>query len=302
MKTHRLILAVSILCVCFSSVAFATCIPQKTFTNFNTVENPGSYYYVPFGDLSITSADFVGRFWETGNRSGVNEGSYDDALWLLDSYYFPGTDKWYLNGNLGDGGVAGCPVISMTLTVEDQKNGQFVSMAIFEDLPRTVTYDFSKIGADTPLVPIPRPRLTRTQRLGDGNVEVDIAADDASAGVFNGDTSSNADITSHVIYVANVTNGTVPTDPFDHDVVSGGWTQLAVAANGGSALGVVIDCQDASTDRAVAAGMEIDGVAPTTVGARTIVECDSNLADPSGKFKLIDRPAKPGKGKPIKRR
>ena len=91
----------------------ATCIPAKNFANFNTIESPGSYYYIHFGDVTVTNSDFIGRFWESGNRAGKNEGTYDDADWLRESYYYPGTDSWYLNGNLGDEGVMGCPVISL---------------------------------------------------------------------------------------------------------------------------------------------------------------------------------------------
>jgi hypothetical protein len=289
MKKFLVALILILLFVTGATVVTATCIPAKTFANFNTIEDPGAYFYIRFNDPTITELNMLGRFWQTSNRGTANEGAYDNTNWLVDSYYYPNTDSWYLNGNLASAGVNGCPATSLTVMVEDQKNGKFVAMAILEDVGRSVDFDFSKGGMDTPTVPIPRPRLTNLMRQG-LDVVFDLSVDDASAGVYNFDTVGGAEITSVVIYEA--------VNPVSLDITIGGWTMIGSTTNGGSVSGLAADCSDTANNTSVAAGVEINGIAPMTVGQATLIECSTNLADPHPGVQIPESPSKPGRGKP----
>ena len=267
MKRSSLLIHTAILCLVFlSTMSFnlANCIPGKSFTNFNTIENPGAYYYIHFGDVTINATDLVARFWQTDNRGAANEDMYDDSLWLLDSPYFPATDQWYLNGHLGAAGVRGCPLDSLTLVIEDQKNGQFVAMAVLEDLPRSVEYDYSKLGTDMQAIAIPQPQLSNVTFVGPEAI-FDLTVNDASDGIYNLDTGDGADITQVIIYQA--------INPSSMAIVASDWQQIGSTTNGGSAFGLVADCLDPGDQPAIAVGMEINGVPPTIVGVASFIDC-----------------------------
>jgi len=80
-----------------------------------------------------------------------------------------------------------------------------------------------------------------------------------------------------------------------------GWTQVGgdFAAGGGPASDAA-DCSNTANDVWYGVGVVVDGQAPAFAASLVQVECDPNLADPSGRFKLIDRPDKPGRVKPNK--
>ena len=90
-------------------------------------------------------------------------------------------------------------------------------------------------------------------------------------------------------------------NPTSSDIAAGGWTQIGTTGNGGTIAGLVVDCSNTVDDTSIAAGIGGDSIGPITVGQATLIECDPTLADP-GKFKLIERPGKPGNGKPVKKR
>jgi hypothetical protein len=288
MKATRLILALIIAALVLTTgTAFAACIPAKDFGTWSQGGSTGYVYnYLRFGDTSITVADLSGRFWETNNAAAANNGTASESSWL--GQYYAGADATYILGDWGAGTV-GCPVGAMTVMVEDNKNGGFITMSANE---KPGNKNFLWIGQDWTAASIPRPRVTGSGRSGT-DVIVDVMVDDASGGSYDPDANGGGQITGVPIFQA--------VNPTSNDIAAGGWSSIGVAPNGGSVAGLAVDCSDTANNTSIAAGVEIEGEAPTTVGPATIIECDPNLADP-GKFKLIERPSKPGNGKPIKRR
>jgi hypothetical protein len=269
----------------------ALCIPAKTFTNYNTIEVAGAYYYILWGDPSTTSDDIDARFWETNNRAGSNEGSYDDALWLPESIYYPGQDLWYLNGVLSSAGVFGCPKEGLTVVGTNSKTGTFFAASIDETPGRSVDFDFSRMLMDFPTAPMASPRLVASSRTGT-DINLTVQVDDASAGVFGG---ADAAITDVVIYSA--------VSPGSTEIAAGGWIEIGRIGSAAGQTSVVVDCSaEPPIQQSVGAGMQIGGVDPTHVSPQqSLVECDGNLADP-GRGKLVPAdPGKPGRGTPKRR-
>ena len=289
-RIHLLLLFATVIVLLIAVLPVsANCAPAKTFTMYNTIETPGAYYYILWGDTSVTSDDIDARFWETGNRSGANEGTYDDSEWLIDSLYYPGTDLWYLNGNLGAAGVSGCPNTSLTVVGTNSKTGTFFSAVIEETPPRSQTYDYSRLLTDFPTVAMPPPRIISSTRTGT-DVNISVQIDDASAGVFGG---AGAEISDVVIYQA--------VSPTSTDIASG-WVEIGRIGGPAGTTSVLVDCSDPNVQASIGAGLAISNVDPINVGPdQSLVECDAHLADP-GRGRSIDRPDKPGRGTPPKRR
>jgi hypothetical protein len=256
--------------------ADATCIPAKTFTNFNTIESPGAYYYIHWFDTAVTSDDIVARFWQSGTRAASNEGNYDDADWLLDSSYYPGQDLWYLNGNLGHAGVVGCPVGSLTVVANNTRTGGWLMATIDETRPRSVSFDYSRLATDFDGFE-QRLNITATSRAG-GEVFATLFVPDPTGAVYGG----GASVTSIGVYSIFADRGSTPSRD-----VSSGWMLEASVPGAGGFVDVAVVCSDSVKNQYLAMGIEADGVAPTHVGIPREIECSPNLAEP--KFKLVPR-------------
>jgi hypothetical protein len=271
--------------------AEASCLPAKLFSTWDF--DDGVYFYVNnfSGDFTGT----VGAFWETGNRALSNEGTYPVNEWL--SYY--AGYGWYLNGNMGDSRVTGCPATQMIVVVtEDGADGSlsnFIAGAANETPAKGNAFNY----ADLTFTPIPAPSVTGSTRLADNNVEVDLLIADPAAGYSTRDGIPATDVIT-AINIYTIKSNTRPTsNPAD-------WTLAQSAAYAGgdtSVVGLVADCQDQGTDTWLGAGIEFGGEYSSeliTVG--NVVECDPALADPDDKFQLIQGKGKgQKKGKPFQR-
>ena len=284
----RLTLTLALAASMIALPAAANCIPAKTFTNFNTIETPGAYLYIHWFDTAVTSDDIVGRFWQTGNRAASNEGTYDDAAWLLDSYYYPGQDLWYLNGNLGDAGVIGCPAGSLTVAATNTRTAGWFMATIDETPPRSVTFDYSRLGTDFNALE-QRLTIVSSSRLGP-DVVVTVSVPDPSVAVYGG----GASVTSIGVYSLVADRGTTPSKD-----ISAGWTLVSTVPGTGGFVDLPVNCADVATNQFLAMGIEVDGVPPTHVGHAREIECNPNLADP--KFKIIQRPDRSGRTPPKRR-
>lgn len=267
--------------------ANATCIPAK---DFNTWDSP-EYWYVFWGGGSAADSTLVtGNFWEAGNRTAANEGEYDASNWLN---YFPGYG-WYLQGNLGDGGVVGCPEGQLILTVTDPTPASgthfFVTSAI-EDPSARVFFHFG--GADIDFLPMPSPQVIASSRTGT-DVNVSLQFDDVGAAFYTRNVTTAADvIDSVVLYQAKGTNPGPAVD---------GWTEIGRFPYAGGAIDaeVTVDCAD-ETLTFLAAGLSVDAFDLAHVSAAVAIECDPNLADPDDKFDIIRERGKGQKrGKPFR--
>ncbi len=287
MKHITLTIMAFALVVALAPSAQAICSPPKTFGSWDT--NLGYYTYVT--GWNQNNALTTGSFWQTGARADHNEGTHTDDAWMR---YYPGYGG-YISGNLGDGGVVGCPSGNMIL-VMTQDNGDgtasFAASRESENLGGFFAFQQPNLAFTT----IPRPRATASSRAGaDVVLDLELSAID---GGFATRTAQANPITAFNLYTFHGA-----ADP-GRDV--GAWTLHSTIPYAGgvtAASAVSFSCADDGNDTFVAAGLVIDGVVSLQVSGSTALECDPTLADPDDKFDIIrDRGQGQKKGKPFRDR
>lgn len=292
------------LAICDNSAGFTQTPKGGTF----------DYNYLVFGTDSTSGggaqdgAGLAGKFWRLGSRATANEGTTATSDWVLT---FAGA--WYIDGNWASlPGTVGCASGNpMAIVVEDRtldgSAGLFAAGAAdsFVVCPRE--WDMSgdanfncatrptRTWADWTGQPIPRPRVTGSSRVAP-NVVLDLQFDDVASGFFNGGNGRSAYsvITGYVVKTQTL----LKTAPAPGAANTAAWTAIAntaTAAGGASIAGVSVNCADPNTFVYVATALQFDGGDQSSyVSQPTVVECDPTLADPD-RFKLIDKPSKPGK-------
>ncbi len=269
----------------------ANCIPAKTFGSLESTT--GQYTYINFGDFDSDLSSFRGSFYTPGpgSKSTNNNGTYPISEWLRK--YYDGTDNWYLQGNLGDARVLGCPF--QTLTVEiwaDNGNAgdrTFIKLDADENFVRQYNFNFAGCDGRDFLTAATAPvyRVTSSSRTGDtvtthGNIS------SANAGEYSCDGATNP------IEAINVYTLSSP-DPPPSDVGAGWTLDGAVGPNGGE-YSVDADCPTVNEDLWVATGI-VAGGDPLVLGTPTRIECDRILADPRirihGRPGTVDRVHRP---------
>lgn len=279
------------------STVSATCIPAKDFSSWTFTR--GAYYYVFFAaDSAVVNQagglppGMGGAFWQPGNRAGANEGTYGVAGWL--GYLAP--YGWYLNGNLGDGGVVGCPTGSILVVATDPSpaGGSRTDVIITQANEDPTEAPFFFTGPNLTFQPMPQPQVTGSSRSA-SSVLVDLVFDDPARSFYSTyGTAATEHITNIVLFSAK------GADP-GRDLA--GWTEIGrfpYAGGQTSAPQFTVDCTDPA-DTFLAAGLVMsDGFVPTHVSASIAIECDATLADPDDKFDLIRERGKGSKrGKPF---
>jgi hypothetical protein len=282
MKRNLWIGIVAATVVMFAAVSTtgAICIPPKLFSTYNG--NTGTYYYVQFGTTNDDNST-VGQFWQTGARAAANEGTCTSDQWIIVNGYYPGTDSWYLNGDMGGlGCMNGCVSTDITVTGGHTTAGTWFAASVGES-GGVPAFDFTSLATNVVAVDA-TPRVSSSSRSGDV-VTVNFATPDLTGGV-------TGDVVLGTATIYKIASATRPSND-----LATGWVAVAdVAAAGGTATDSA-DCADPNTNVWYGLGVTVEGEAPSFVSSLVEVECDPNLADPDDRFRLIDRPSKPGRGK-----
>lgn len=262
------------------SSAGAICSPPKLFSTYNAVA--GQYFYVQFGTTNDDN-NTVGQFWQTGARTAGNEGTCSADQWIIVNGYYPGTDSWYLNGDLGGlTCMVGCPSGDLTVTGGHATSGTWFAASVGES-GGVPAFDFTTLATNLVAVDA-TPRVSSSSRSGD-IVTVNFSTPDLTGGVYG-------DLVLGTATIYKISSATRPSND-----LGTGWVAVAdVAASGGTATDGA-DCADPNTNVWYGLGVTVEGEAPSFVSSLVEVECDPNLADPDDRFRLIDRPSKPGRGK-----
>lgn len=253
--------------------ASANCIPGKVFASIDPANALYVYVQMNGGDNDSVTA----RFWQDGNRSAGNEGSYDDARWLLP---FGGPGRYYISGDLGDADAAGCITGRMNLLLQNNNGGVVDFMfATAAEGTGAAAYDFARIGSpELSSAPLPRPRVLSSSRAG-STVNLNVVVDAATGGT-HGDNAA-ADVSYRVMQ----TTGTA-----DPGRGAAAYTVLGTVTPGSPAP-FTVDCTNTATDRWIATQLVIDGGQQVgdLVSAPVRINCNPALADPDKGFKVIDR-------------
>lgn len=285
MKARRFFgcLTVAAIVALLAPSALAGCIPPKTFSTWNALQ--GVYKYIYFGDASGDSSHLVGSFWQTDNPATNNQ-AYAVQEWLLDNYYFPMQDSWYLNGNLG-AAEPDCIFGHMTLEASNTVTGGSFMTAVTETPGAFVDYDFSIFANIDTRGQVTQPRINSSSRNVD-IVTLNVTVDPTVVG-------GEATVDNTEILVQIGPDG-VPPAGRDPEV---GWSTIGSTGGNGGTIDVDVDCSGvAPGDNAFIGVAYLSGGGRGEVsGFLSEVECDPNLADPGDRFRLIDRDAiRKGKG------
>jgi hypothetical protein len=253
--------------------ASANCIPAKVAGNFD----PALYLYAPWSPgAPVNEATLKGRFWTQGNRAGGNEGTLEGFL-----YFFNGTI--YLNANLGDGNVVGCPATRLLTVaqVETLDGGtRFLAATVDEVSGPAFDFQYGNLGS-LELVEMPKIQVTSSSRSAGG---VTLNFNVPALGGLYGPGAGTA------VAAINVLSAAGTADPGRG---AAAYTLLqSFPTTGGAVSGsVTVDCSNTAVDRFVVAQVQFEQSVPSDLVSRSVrVECDPNLADPNREFKLIEGP------------
>jgi hypothetical protein len=282
----RVITAGALLCgLALSEPAGAACMPARLFGQSPAPQN-GYFYVMPTG--TNTQASIVGRFWEVGNRAGVNEGNCPDDVWVLvcDAPYpcrgNPGVTRYLAGGfNLttshGDCLNTGCPSGDVTFLVQDTDaiGGAGFFAARVDHTPAPLNeWDLSRLLTDLTYTPIPKPGAVQTARSG-ARVTLTLTLPAANGGFYglSGQTAAGpGNISGYRVY-----RFTGTADPGRNrgswiaDTVSRTYTGSDVTVTG-----FTVDCSNTALDVFLALALEFDGGTVTTdyVGQSARIVCD----------------------------
>jgi len=152
------------------NVARANCYPAKEFGQSGIVQ----YQYVLFPPgTPATSQSILGRFWQPGQYQGTNQGTCDDAQWLHpcagDCPAVTASPAFWIYGTIGSNEcyTPGCISGEMLLLLEERgSTGGLFGVARVDEGMSDFFFDFSRLQRNIGLTPIPKPRVTSSQRLG----------------------------------------------------------------------------------------------------------------------------------------
>lgn len=297
MKKMTKIAVLAVLALALPTVSvWATCSPAKVMTQFSS--SKGIYTYTDWDDNAGTQpADLVGRYWKTGAYSTANSDDPDGLIctagptcWFRQ---YAATGRWYVNANLGAGGV-GCPSINVSAEMYNQKTGEFFAYTLCEsgeagcpspggfpafDVADVFEFDFAPT--------VIRPRAISSSRSG-STVSVTLAM---NAVYYQQQTTTGATVPAPEARVYRAISGTRPNP----NIVTGAWTQVGTLPTSGGQAAFTADCTNTAADNWFAVGVVVAGEAPRFVSTPTQVECDPNMADPNGRFRVIDKGERPSK-------
>lgn len=284
LRFAMLALAVAVVGLVAAPETHATCSPAKLASNSGYTVGGSSYQYLEFPGK--TTPGFNGRFWQPGSTQGTNnEGgsTFDINPFMFLAPYGSG-DDWVFNINLG-GANAGCPGGAMTLYLEDPASGRAITWTVQEGATQYSSLNFSFTFDTFGTVVVPtgaRPQVSNSSRAGT-TVNVAFSVPDLTPTERRQDVAGA--ITSRGIFIRQ--SATPPST----DIA--GWTPLGATAAGAGpaeARSNPFDCTNTALDWWLATGFSVDGQPVRFVSQPVQIECDPNLADPTGTFQKINRP------------
>jgi hypothetical protein len=265
--------------------ASANCIPAKVAGNFD----PALGLYAPWiPGAPVNEGTLKGRFWTQGNRSGGNEGALQGFL-----YFFAGTI--YMNANLGDGDVVGCPANRLLTVAQvetlDGGGTRFLAATVDEISGPAFDFQYGNLGS-LELVEMPRIQVLSSSRSGS------VVTLNFSIPPITGTYGPGADT---AIQAVNVLSAAGTADPGRNAAAYTLLQRFPTTAGSPVNGSVTVDCSNTATDRFVVTQIEFDqGVGSDLVSRAVRVECDPTLADPNREFKMIDGPK--DKPRPVRER
>lgn len=307
MKKLSMVMLVAVAALASSS-AFAVCTNALTF-NQGGYACGGYYCYIQCeagAGCGDTIAGIQADFWSlnTGNPAvlaGDDDGSRANSQWL--TRYSPAYGMYMqIPNNWTQVGIDGCiegkvpaghanEVMVAMFSDVGAGGGYFAAAAVERNSASSPQFNFSVGGNNITMRPIPSPFITATRRISSTQVEVDVNCPDLSGGFYSDGTTSAGEVISGCqVYNSQAGLGAgAPASRNRGDFADTG----ALVPSGGSGTATINCSGDTSNYVAFAvaynSGFQSDFV--SNVSGR--VDCGPNVADPSPRFKLIDRKDRP---------
>ncbi|ANM29889.1 hypothetical protein ABI59_10340 [Acidobacteria bacterium Mor1] len=274
---HATLIVAALLALMCASEARAICNPPRSFGS----GTPGNYFYLRLGNETGSQANQIGRFWEPTLREVRNEGTYDDEIWINE--YYPGTDGWYLRGNLGEPGPEGCIEREMLVVVEDLVDmGEGLRPVltlgrIDRTLGELLVYDFTRLERDWTSAPLPEVDVLSQTTAGDSVVlELALPALNEVSNTLEGLEAGDTLVAYQVRQAAVDRGAPAPSFGIAPWVVAG---EIGYTGEPVDRASVSIDCSDSSKDVYAAISVRfIDDVVTSYVGPAQQIACpDANF-------------------------
>jgi hypothetical protein len=168
--------AVAVVAIALAPRVNATCPSPQSFASAFT--DAGNDDFVVFAaNMNVTFPAVVGRIWDANNFNNINTGPLGALCpaqgWLLDAGSGPNSPV--ISGYLGQTGCdnnglcmpsGSSLMISVETTTTDGKGAAFVVGRVKNSGEvgdgTSIDYDYSRVAGNLVMVPVPRPRSTRT--------------------------------------------------------------------------------------------------------------------------------------------
>lgn len=280
--------------------AEANCSSPQFFGTNDFAPNFCSYAYLVWNDTSAEPTNFVGSFWDTGNRAtGVSTSANGDTCDVGFWFYQYDAANWSMFGALGDACVTpvdppACPGANLTVFLENCSTDEFMLLTAPRNASVACTnggldfnfsyYMYNDVGASFVAGPSPRPRVNSSGRTG-SDVTINVTIPNPTSGVFDASGGLGA-VAGFEIFSQSLARGSAPDT-----VNTSGWTLAgSVGATGGD-TDVVVDCSNEANDQWIATSVVTGAGDRSPLGCPVQVECRASLANPDpDKIKRIRKP------------
>jgi hypothetical protein len=292
----------------WASPAAAKCGSGKNIVNYPSLGACG--YYCQMSDPGVGVGSVKGRYWVLGAGNddvhadcnaaglGTDNGNFQaDGTCGQVPWYSPAPDPQHLNIGIGTdaGNTDGCPAAGANIAVMFSDTNAANSQAFFGiNIAQMQTSATADMGLAGPLLmqPLPKPSVAFVSKAGPTlTLNLNWTVPPNMCIAPGGDSTSCAQAIQGWDIYKREDSKLAPVG--DNSRARTNWTLLSSVGNV-SAASVVFACTTTTNNVArLALVPRLDsGFRPDFVGTgSTRVECDPTIADPSGKFKIIDKKA-----------
>lgn len=257
--------------------AGASCTERRSMQTFQNQMPPYNYAYITAGaNADTTPSTLRGRFWQLGNRSEVNEGTYPKDKWLYTSA--PGIN---VEVRLDAPGVVGCPArgaLMLTLvetTANSSASARFAAMVSPEVTTGPVNWDYGRyfgLSGTIGMADVPKPTFQESSPPTRPNAAGTVILPAIQSGVYTAGNLTVTVLSAYQLVGARIA-ADATADPGRNPAL---WSVLQTANYTGLQVSLpqTLDCSDPTQDWVLAIRLRYDGgVLGDYVGESTRVKC-----------------------------
>lgn len=316
-RTFGLFVLVALGVAVASPAALALCPVDVTFGQVGSAGNCGGSCYVKSSGQNTMLSLNKSFFWRVGGGDptigpGDDNGKYQangtggNKPWIIgDAAGNPYPGGFQMNSGWNQGETDGCAnATSQTMAgaffdTNSLSTEAFyaVSTANLNLATSGAQWDFGAGNAHIVLQPIPALQITNSTRNLDNSINLTVQWTNNSSAAFTPNLASGATpstvITGYTIHSREIAR--VATLPNDRNRAAWSAPLVTVAGAGASTGSLTVVCGNVTDNNVyLSLGINFDSgfTSPFVGAASTRIECNPNLANPAGKFKVVDKPGR----------